>query len=203
MSENTGMSLEFECKGGDYLLEEMKCLRGLINTWVEQISRLEIYTMSSFGAIVYFYVNYRGRSALVDTLLQFVPLVLAVLIMLRGMILSHRIETADEYLKSVESKFRREGAWVTFFRSQYTRKEIWRSLKVAFFWMRITDRMLITIVFIIFGLLVLFCMPLLLTQDAKSKTIQRISGASLTMIEGNQKTSAESRTLTGENCAPG
>jgi hypothetical protein len=150
MSETLDMSIEFGQKQGEYLIEEMKCLRGLINVWVEQISRLELFTISSFGAVVYFYVIYQARFT--DSFLRFVPLGLAIVLLLRGIIISYRIQTADKYLVSIEKRFCRDDAWVSTFNNKYTLK----FCPGLFFPRMIFDRMPITVFFILVSAILAF-----------------------------------------------
>jgi hypothetical protein len=164
MSETLDMSIEFGQKRGEYLIEEMKCIRSLINVWVEQIARLEIFTISSFGAVVYFYVTYQAR--FFDSFLRFVPLGLAIVLLLRGLIISRRIQTADKYLKAVEKRFCRNGAWVSSFEDKYTWKFCPRLLFARIFF----DRMLITIIFIGVGLFLAFCKDWILANQTIFRT---------------------------------
>jgi hypothetical protein len=159
MSEILDMSTEFGKKQGEYLIEEMKCLRSIINVWVEQIARLEIFTISSFGAVVYFYVSYQAR--FIDSFLRFVPLGLAIVLLLRGIIISHRIQTADNYLVSIEKRFCRDGAWVFNFKEKYT----WKFCPGLLFPRIVIDRMFITIIFIAVGLFLAFCKDWILANQ--------------------------------------
>jgi hypothetical protein len=102
-----------------YKLEEMKQLRTLIITLVQEIIKLEIFSVTSLAAIIYFRLQYSGQSLYVRGGLIVAPIILAALILFKAWRFVKRIEVVDDYLSGLETKFVPKGAWIKHFRDQY------------------------------------------------------------------------------------
>jgi hypothetical protein len=99
-----------------YKLEEMKQLRGLIGVLVQEIAKVEIFTVTAIAGVMAFYLNRTGPNVLVDLVVRYGPVFLTFLLLFKALRYARRILQIDDYLVELEKEFVKEGAWVTYFR---------------------------------------------------------------------------------------
>ena len=134
-----------------YKLEEMKQLRRLIGVFIQEIAKVEIFTVTAIAAVMAFKFKGHGSSAFVESVVRFGPVFLTFFLLVKAYRFAHRIRLIDDYLAVLEKEFVTKGAWVKYFREKSS---------CQFF--IVGERIIITLVFFLISIfLAIFPPPIL------------------------------------------
>jgi hypothetical protein len=132
-----------------YKLEEMKQLRGLIAVFIQEIAKLEIFTITAIAGAMYFNLHYDGSSSYVEWAIRIGPFALTTFLLLKALRFAMRIKLIDDYLLCLEKEFLGDKkGWIAYFR-----KKTWLVSLIP------VERIAITLVFFVISIVLMFVSP--------------------------------------------